>query len=114
MLKSKMFFIIAALVITLIGCSQVEEGTYIQGEITKVNKENGNMEIEFESLLSVSEADSSKEPTKFKKMPYSQTVRVANPAKYAEGETVELKVTENYDQNVWDLDKLNIEIETVK
>lgn len=46
MFKCKIIFIKAALAIPLIGCFQVEEATFIEGEITKIKKESGEMEIE--------------------------------------------------------------------
>ena len=49
MFKSKITFLIATLAITLIGCFQVEEATFIEGEITKINNESGEMEIKVES-----------------------------------------------------------------
>jgi hypothetical protein len=53
--KSKITFIMAALAITLIGCFQVEEATFIEGEITKINNESG--EIEVESWSTISDAE---------------------------------------------------------
>jgi hypothetical protein len=113
MLKSKMFFIIAALAIPLIGCSQVEEGTFIQGEIKEINTKSGDMEIEIKSWTTVGDAGFSTESYEVENKPDSQTIRVSNPKKYDEGQKVEVKVMKNYDEDVWDLDRLNFEVETV-
>ncbi|MBM7554436.1 hypothetical protein [Thalassobacillus pellis] len=113
MVKSKMFFIIATLAITLIGCSQVEEGTFIQGEIKKINKKSGDMEIEIKSWTTVGDAGSSTQSYEFENKPDSQTIQVSNPKKYGEGEKVQVKVIKNYDEDVWDLDRLKFEVETV-
>ncbi|MCA1011605.1 hypothetical protein [Halobacillus halophilus] len=107
--KSKMFFIMATIAITLLGCSQVEEGIYIQGNIIEVNKQNGNMEIDIESWTTVEDSESSTELNELKNHSNSQTIRVSNPHKYEEGQKVEVKVIKEYDEDVWDLDRLNFE-----
>ncbi|QHA92222.1 hypothetical protein [Bacillus sp. N1-1] len=78
--------LVAALAITMIGCLQIEEGTFIQGKITEINKENGDIEIE--SWKTVSDAVSSTESYEFENKPDSQTIRVANPKKYGEGQKI--------------------------
>ena len=46
-------------------------------------------------------------------MPDSQTIRVSNPDKNDEGKKVQVKVIKNYEEEVWDLDKLKFEVEKV-
>ncbi|MBF0707757.1 MULTISPECIES: hypothetical protein [Bacillaceae] len=113
MLKCKMFFIMTALTLTLIGCFQVEEGTFINGEITEINKESGDMEIDIQAWTTVSDAESSTESYQFEDKPDSPTIRVSNPEKYDEGQRVEVKVIKNYEEDVWDLDRLKFEVEEV-
>ncbi|MGY0693754.1 hypothetical protein ACW2QC_13350 [Virgibacillus sp. FSP13] len=113
MRKSKIFFIVATLVITLIGCSQIEEGTFIQGNITEINEESGEMEIEIESWTTISDTASSTESNKIKMDSDSQIIRVSNPEDYEEGQKVQVKVIKNYDEDVWDLDRLKFEVENV-
>lgn len=113
MLKSKMFFIVATLAIPLIGCFQIEEGTFIQGNITEINEESGDMEIEIEAWTTIGEAGSSKDSYEFESKPISQSIRVSNPKDYDEGQEVKVKVIKNYDEDVWDLDRLKFEVEKV-
>ncbi|MFC7321472.1 hypothetical protein [Halobacillus campisalis] len=110
--KSKMFFIIASLPIILMGCS-MQEGTFIQGDITEVNKESGDMDIEIEAWTTIGNAGSSTESYEFEKKPDAQTIRVSNPEKYEEGQKIEVKVIKNYEENVWDIDRLKFEVEKV-
>ena len=110
MLKSKMLFIMATIAIALIGCSQMEEGIYIQGDITEINKETGDMEIEVESWTTVGDAESSPGSYELERNTNSRIIRASNLHKYDEGQKVEVKVIKNYDEDVWDLDKLNFEI----
>ncbi|WP_226036821.1 hypothetical protein [Aquibacillus saliphilus] len=109
--KSKIFFIVATITIMLIGCSQVEEGTFIQGNITEINETSGDMEIEIEAWTTVSEEDTSKESYGFAKKPMTQTIRISNPEGYEEGKKVKVKVIKDYDEDVWDLDRLKFEVE---
>ncbi|MYL61810.1 hypothetical protein GLW07_00435 [Bacillus hwajinpoensis] len=113
MFKSKITFIMVALAITLIGCFQVEEATFIEGEITNINNESGEMEIEVESWSTISDAESSSKPYVFKEMPDSQTIRVSNPDKYDEGKRIQVKVIKKYEEDVWDLNRLKFEVEKV-
>lgn len=46
-------------------------------------------------------------------MPDSQTIRVSNADKNDEGKKVQVKVIKNYEEEVWDLDKLKFEVEKV-
>lgn len=103
----------AALAITLIVNLQVEEATYIEGQITKITKESGEMEIEVESWSTVSDAESSTDSYVFEKMPDSQTIRVSNADKYDEGQKLQVKVIKDYEEDVWDLDRLKFEVEKV-
>ncbi|KGP71957.1 hypothetical protein [Pontibacillus yanchengensis] len=109
----KMIFILATLAFALIGCNQVEEGTFIQGNITNINDESGDMEIEIISWTTVSEQGSSTESYAFEEKPSSQTIRVSNPKNFDEGQKVKMKVLKNYDEEVWNLEELNIELEKV-
>ncbi len=109
MLKSKVFFIIAVLAITMIGCLQVEEATFIKGEITKINKESA--EIEVESWSTVNDAESSTESYVFKEMPDIQTIRISNPERFDGGQKVQGKVIKNYKEDGWDIDRLKFEVE---
>ncbi|MYL65459.1 hypothetical protein GLW07_19040 [Bacillus hwajinpoensis] len=111
MFKSKITFIMATLAITLIGCFQVEEATFIEGEITKINNESGEMEIKVESWSTISDAESSSTPYIFEEMPDSHTIRVSNPDQYDEGKEVQVKVIKNYEEDVWDLNRLKFEVE---
>ncbi|CDQ20034.1 hypothetical protein SAMN05192559_10324 [Halobacillus karajensis] len=112
MVKSKMFFISATLPIILMGCS-LKEGTFIQGDITGINKESGEMEIEIEAWTTVGNAGSSTELYEFEKKPNAKTIRVSNPKKYEEGQKVEVKVIKNYEEDVWDINRLKFEVEKV-
>ncbi|WP_079529245.1 hypothetical protein [Halobacillus hunanensis] len=106
--KSKIFFIIVTLAITLMGCSQ--EGTFIQGDITDINKESGDMEIDIVSWTTISDTGSSTGSHQFEKKPKSQTIRVSNPEKYHEGQKVQVKVIKNYDEDEWDIDRLKFDV----
>ncbi|QDP41185.1 hypothetical protein [Radiobacillus deserti] len=110
MTKRKVFFIIATLTITLIGCSQVEEGTFIQGNIENINEKSGDMEIEIEAWTTVSESAYSTNSFDFAKKPTSQTIQVSNPEDYQEGQKIEVKVIKNYEEDVWDIDRLKFEV----
>ncbi|MCT2536268.1 hypothetical protein NC661_13470 [Aquibacillus koreensis] len=112
--KSRIFFIVATITIMLIGCSQVEEGTFIQGNITEINETSGDMEIDIELWTTVSEEeDTSKESYGFIEKPMTQTIRVSNPEDYEEGQKVKVKVIKDYDEHAWDLDRLKFEVEEV-
>ncbi|WP_077623491.1 hypothetical protein [Sediminibacillus massiliensis] len=111
MSTSKIFFIVATITTTLIGCSQIEEGTFIQGNITEINETSGDMEIEIEAWSAVREQGTSKVSYGFDKKPKSQTIRVSNPTDYEEGQEVAVKVFKDYDEDVWDLDRLKFEVE---
>lgn len=111
--KSKILFIVATLVITLIGCSLIEEGTFIQGNIIEINQESGDMEIDIESWTTISDSASSKESKKTEMDLDSKIIRVSNSEDYAEGQKVQVKVIKNYDEDVWDLDRLKFEVEEI-
>lgn len=111
MVKSKMFFIVATLAIALLGCTQMEEGTFIEGNITEINEESGDMEIKIKSWTTVSEPGSSTESYGFIEKTKSQMIRISNPENYDEGQKVKVKVIKNYDEQVWDLDRLKFEVE---
>ncbi|WP_153461691.1 hypothetical protein [Sediminibacillus terrae] len=113
MSKNKLFFIEAIFLCTLMGCSQAEEGTFMQGDITGINKESGDMEVDVDAWTTVSEKGSSTEPYEIDDAPTSQTIRVSNPEDYEEGEKVQVKVIKNYEEDVWDLDRLTFEVEEV-
>ncbi|WP_186577714.1 hypothetical protein [Aquibacillus kalidii] len=113
MSKSKIFFIITTITITLIGCSQIEEGTFIQGDITEINEKSGDMEIEIEAWSTVSQQGTTNKIYSFKKKAKSQTIRVSNPEDYDEGQKISVKVFKNYAEDVWDLDRLKFEVEEV-
>ncbi|REJ07954.1 hypothetical protein [Halobacillus trueperi] len=113
MSKSKMTFIIVILAITLMGCSQNKEGTFLLGNITEINDKSGNMEIEIEGSFTVDDAESLTELYEFEKQPKSLTIRVSNPKEYEEGQKVQAKVIKKYEEDVWDLDKLEFEVEEV-
>ncbi len=114
--KSKIFFIVATLAITLIGCSQAEEGTFLQGNVTEINPISGDVEVEIETWTTVSSTDSSPEAsTKSYEVEKasSQTIRVSNPEDYEEGQKVKVKVIKNYNEDVWDINKLKFEVEEI-
>ena len=80
--KRMMFFIIVAtLPILLMSCS-VKEGTFIQGDITEINKESGDMKINIQAWTTVGSTKSSTEAYEFEKKPEAQTIRVSNPEEY--------------------------------
>ncbi|MCT2534862.1 hypothetical protein NC661_04015 [Aquibacillus koreensis] len=111
--KSKIFFIVATITITLFGCSQVENGTFIQGNITEINEKSGDMKIDIEFWSTVSQQGTSHATYGFRKKSESQTIRVANPEEYDEGQKVSVKVFKNYAEDVWDLERLKFEVEEV-
>ncbi|SDM57906.1 hypothetical protein [Sediminibacillus halophilus] len=111
MTKSKIFFIVATLASILIACSQSDEGTFMQGDITEIDKESGDMEVEVEAWTTIGEPESSTVSSEFIDAPTSQTIRVSNPEDYEEGEKVKVKVIKNYEEDVWDLDRLTFEVE---
>ncbi|MDL4839478.1 hypothetical protein [Aquibacillus rhizosphaerae] len=111
MQKSKIFLIVATITITMISCSQIEAGTFIQGNIAEINEKSGDMEIDIEAWSTVSQKGTSNEIYSFKKKSKSQTIRVSNPEDYDEGQKVSVKVFKNYAEDVWDLDRLKFEVE---
>ncbi|QTN00746.1 hypothetical protein ERJ70_16520 [Sediminibacillus dalangtanensis] len=113
MRKSKIFFVVAIFLCTLMGCSQEEEGTFMQGDITEINEESGDMEVEVDAWTTVGEPGSSTESFEFLNAPKSQTIRVSNPENYEEGEKIKAKVIKNYEEDVWDLDRLTFEVEEI-
>lgn len=113
MSKSKMSFIIAILAITLMGCSQSKEGTFLLGNITEINDKSGDMEIEIVGTFTVGDVESFTESYQFEKKPNSLTIRVSNPKEYDEGQKVQAKAIKKYEEDVWDLDKLEFEVEEV-
>lgn len=111
MRKSKIFLIVAAIVITLTGCYQIKEGTFIQGNITEINKTSANMEIDIESWTTISDTESSTESNNIEMNSNSQIIRVSDPEDFEIGQKVKVKVIKNYDEDVWDLDRLEFEVE---
>lgn len=113
MRKSKLFFIVTALAITLIGCAHVDEGTFIEGTIKEINETRGDMEIEIKAWTTVSESGTSPDSFGFVEVPTSQTIRISNPEDYDGGQKVKVKVIKNYKEDVWDLERLKFEVEEV-
>ncbi|SFJ29842.1 hypothetical protein SAMN04487936_101582 [Halobacillus dabanensis] len=113
MSKSKVFFIIAISAITLMGCSQSNEGTFLLGDIKEINEKSGDMEIGIVGSFTVGDAESFTESYPFEKKPNALTIRVSNPQEYEEGQKVQAKVIKKYEEDVWDLDKLEFEVEEV-
>lgn len=111
--KAKIFFIVAIIAIVWIVWPKGEERTFIQGNITEINEESGDMEIEIEAWSTISESGSSAESYDFEGRPKSQTIRVSNPKDYDVGHEVHVKVIKNYEEDVWDLDRLDFEVEKV-
>ncbi|MFD2043962.1 hypothetical protein ACFSTA_05330 [Ornithinibacillus salinisoli] len=111
MSKSKVFFIIAILFFTLIGCSQNKDGIFIEGNITEIDEEIGDIEVK--GRMTISETVSSTDSFEIEKESMSQTIRVSNPEDYKVGQKVKVNVIKNYDEDIWDLDRLKFEVEEV-
>ncbi|SDJ08841.1 hypothetical protein [Salimicrobium halophilum] len=111
MSKSKMCLILAMLTITLMGCSQ--EGTFIQGDITEIDEESGDMEIDIVAWTTVSDTDSSERSHPFKEKSNAQTIRVSNPGKYEVGQKIQVEVIKDYEEDVWDKDRLKFDVKEV-
>ncbi|WP_143525726.1 hypothetical protein [Salimicrobium flavidum] len=71
------------------------------------------MEMKITGSFTVSDAESNTEPYQFEEKPDSLTIRVSSPQKYEEGQRIQAKVIKNYEEDVWDLDKLEFEVEEV-
>ncbi|KGX89745.1 hypothetical protein N781_15945 [Pontibacillus halophilus JSM 076056 = DSM 19796] len=113
MLYRKTSFIIATLALALVGCNQPEEGTYIEGNITEINEVSGDMEIDIESWSTVGDEESSSTKFGFTEKPSSETIRVHHPEDYDEGQAVRVNVIKNYEEEVWDLNRLKFDIKEV-
>ena len=102
--KSKIFSIIVALAILLIGCDS-NKGMAVGGEIIEINEESGDMKIETAYWTTVNEQESSTESSEFKEELKSEavTIQVSKPEKYDVGQEVEVKVIKNYEEDVWDI-----------
>ncbi|MBA2176110.1 hypothetical protein H0266_14530 [Halobacillus locisalis] len=109
--KSKLLIVIAILAMTLIGCSP--KGTFILGDITEINEETGDMKIGIFGRATVSDADSPTAPYPFANRPDSRTIQVENPENYDEGEKVQVKIIKDYDDDVWDQDRLEFEVKKI-
>ena len=109
--KSKLLIVMATLAMTLIGCSP--RGTFILGDITEINEETGDLKIEIFGRTTVSDADSSKDPYPYGKRLDSRTIQVENPENYDEGEKVQVKIIKDYDEDVWDQDRLEFEVKKI-
>ncbi|WP_281975217.1 hypothetical protein [Halobacillus litoralis] len=109
--KSKMFSIIVVLAILLIGCVS-NKGMAVGGEIIEVNEESGDMKLETVYWTIVSEPGSSTDSSEFKEELKSEaiTIRVSKPENYDVGEEIEVKVIKNYEEDVWDLNRLAFEV----
>ena len=109
--KSKIFSIIVALAILLIGCDS-NKGMAVGGEIIEINEESGDMKIETAYWTTVNEQESSTESSEFKEELKSEavTIQVSKPEKYDVGQEVEVKVIKNYEEDVWDMNRLVFEV----
>ncbi|WP_054752543.1 hypothetical protein [Piscibacillus salipiscarius] len=92
MSKTKRFFVFTTLAIILIGCSQIEEGTFIQGNIKEINEVSGDMVIEIEAWTTFNKPGTSLESYGFEKKPTSQTIRIPTPEDYEEGQKVKVEI----------------------
>ncbi|MCA0970811.1 hypothetical protein LCM20_09435 [Halobacillus litoralis] len=113
MLKRKRIFIIPALAIAYFAYLwfiQVNEGAFIQGEITEINQQNAEMDININVWSSVNDDDTHGFIRKYD----SQTIRVANPNDYEEGQRVQVEVTKGYEEDVWDLDRLEFDVKKIE
>ena len=109
--KSKLLIVMATLAMTLIGCTP--KGTLILGDITEVNEETGDIKIEIFARTTVSDEESSTSSYPFEERPDSRTIQVANPENYEEGEKVQVKIIKDYDEDVWDQDRLEFEVKKI-
>ncbi|WP_079478702.1 hypothetical protein [Halobacillus salinus] len=113
MKKWIMFFVIAVLVVIWIDKIHMEDSTYIKGDITEINKETGDMEIDIVVWSTTGDPDSPANDFGFNGTPTSQTVRVSHPENYDEGQKIDLRVNKDYEEAVWDLDRLKFEVVNV-
>ncbi|RCW76818.1 hypothetical protein [Saliterribacillus persicus] len=110
MLKSKALFIVALMPV-LISCSQTDEEYLIEGIIIEINENSGNVEVE--GSMTLIKSATSKEAVGNKTESMIHTIRVSNPEEYNVGQKVKVNVFSNYDEDVWDVNRLKFEVEEV-
>lgn len=113
MKKGILFFIIATLAVIWINHIQVDEGTFLQGDITEINEATGDMEIDIEAWQTVTNKGTTADSYGFDQTADSKTIRVSDPENYEEGQTVQAKVIKNYNEKAWDVDRLQFEVDQV-
>lgn len=107
MTTNKVIFLFALLIFLLIGCSQNKEEMVINGTITLIDENSGDMEVNGEIKESVSPSES----FEIKQNSMSHVISVSNPENYDLGQRVKIIAIKNYDGDSWDLDNLKFEVE---
>lgn len=109
MTTNKVIFLFALLTFLLIGCSQNKEEMVINGTITLIDENSGDMEVYGEMIIK--EAVSPSESFEIAQNSISHVISVSNPENYDLGQRVKIIAIKNYDGDSWDLDNLKFEVE---
>ncbi|SET24069.1 hypothetical protein SAMN05216389_107114 [Oceanobacillus limi] len=110
MLKRKIFFIVT-LMFVLISCSQTNEEYLIEAIIIEIKENTGDIEVD--GPMKVVKSATTQEAVGNKTESMIHTIRVSNPEDYNVGQKVKVNVISNYDEDVWDVNRLKFEVEVV-
>ncbi|WP_277678059.1 hypothetical protein [Gracilibacillus dipsosauri] len=108
MTTNKVIFLFALLTFLLIGCSQNKEEMVINGTITLIDENSGDMEVYGEMIIK--EAVSPSESFEIVQNSISHVISVSNPEDYEIGQRVKVNATKNDDGDSWDLNNLKFEV----
>ncbi|MCP8616360.1 hypothetical protein [Salirhabdus salicampi] len=76
-----------------------------------INEKSGDIEVEGPMTVIKSATSQDVVGNKTESMPHP--IRISNPEDYNVGQEVKVSVINNYDEDVWDLDRLKFEIEII-